>query len=290
MMDKLAFLLSEGVKNLWRHKLTSFSSIFSIFLTLIISGTLIIVSQNTSKVIEYLRDKYKIEVFFKNEITFEKVEEVVSNINKINGVRSTTVISKDDAEKIFKSQFGEDIMKIIGYNPLPISCVVNIVKDDTKTINIASIINKLKSFQEIDEINYQGRIISRIEGYYQLFVRLMTSILIIVFFISIFTISNTIRLTIYAKEKLIESLQLIGATRSFVKAPFIIEGILIGFIGSALSSLLLIGLLEFSYDLIYTYLSFEIEYDIKLLILTLCSLSIIISFIGSSRATARFLK
>lgn len=289
-MDKLAFLLSEGVKNLWRHKLTSFSSIFSIFLTLIISGSLIIVSQNTSKVIEYLRDKYKVEVFFKNEITFEKVEEVVSNINKINGVRSTTVISKDDAEKIFKSQFGEDIMKIIGYNPLPISCVVNIVKDDTKTINIASIINKLKSFQEIDEINYQGRIISRIEGYYQLFVRLMTSILIIVFFISIFTISNTIRLTIYAKEKLIESLQLIGATRSFVKAPFIIEGILIGFIGSALSSLLLIGLLEFSYDLIYTYLSFEIEYDIKLLILTLCSLSIIISFIGSSRATARFLK
>ena len=289
-MDKLAFLLSEGVKNLWRHKLTSFSSIFSIFLTLIISGSLIIVSQNTSKVIEYLRDKYKIEVFFKNEITFEKVEEVVSNINKINGVRSTTVISKDDEEKIFKSQFGEDIMKIIGYNPLPISCVVNIVKDDTKTINIASIINKLKSFQEIDEINYQGRIISRIEGYYQLFVRLMTSILIIVFFISIFTISNTIRLTIYAKEKLIESLQLIGATRSFVKAPFIIEGILIGFIGSALSSLLLIGLLEFSYDLIYTYLSFEIEYDIKLLILTLCSLSIIISFIGSSRATARFLK
>ena len=289
-MDKLAFLLSEGVKNLWRHKLTSFSSIFSIFLTLIISGSLIIVSQNTSKVIEYLRDKYKIEVFFKNEITFEKVEEVVSNINKINGVRFTTVISKDDAEKIFKSQFGEDIMKIIGYNPLPISCVVNIVKDDTKTINIASIINKLKSFQEIDEINYQGRIISRIEGYYQLFVRLMTSILIIVFFISIFTISNTIRLTIYAKEKLIESLQLIGATRSFVKAPFIIEGILIGFIGSALSSLLLIGLLEFSYDLIYTYLSFEIEYDIKLLILTLCSLSIIISFIGSSRATARFLK
>ena len=289
-MDKLAFLLSEGVKNLSRHKLTSFSSIFSIFLTLIISGSLIIVSQNTSKVIEYLRDKYKIEVFFKNEITFEKVEEVVSNINKINGVRSTTVISKDDAEKIFKSQFGEDIMKIIGYNPLPISCVVNIAKDDAKTINIASIINKLKSFQEIDEINYQGRIISRIEGYYQLFVRLMTSILIIVFFISIFTISNTIRLTIYAKEKLIKSLQLIGATRSFVKAPFIIEGILIGFIGSALSSLLLIGLLEFSYDLIYTYLSFEIEYDIKLLILTLCSLSIIISFIGSSRATARFLK
>ena len=68
-MDKLSFLISEGLKNLWRHKLTSFSSIFSIFLTLIISGSLIIVTQNTSKVIEYLRDKYKIEVFFKNAVT-----------------------------------------------------------------------------------------------------------------------------------------------------------------------------------------------------------------------------
>ena len=184
-MDKLSFLISEGLKNLWRHKLTSFSSIFSIFLTLIISGSLIIVTQNTSKVIEYLRDKYKIEVFFKNAVTNDEVKEIVADINKINGVRSTTIITKDDAEKIFKSQFGEDIMKIIGYNPLPISCVVNIVKDDSKVINIASIINQLESFQEIDEINYQGTIISRIEYYYQLFVKLMTSILILAFFISI---------------------------------------------------------------------------------------------------------
>tara|TARA_B100001540_G_scaffold279853_1_gene268882 strand:+ start:177 stop:1046 length:870 start_codon:yes stop_codon:yes gene_type:complete len=289
-MDKLSFLISEGLKNLWRHKLTSFSSIFSIFLTLIISGSLIIVTQNTSKVIEYLRDKYKIEVFFKNVVTNDEVKEIVADINKINGVRSTTIITKDDAEKIFKSQFGEDIMKIIGYNPLPISCVVNIVKDDSKVINIASIINQLESFQEIDEINYQGTIISRIEYYYQLFVKLMTSILILAFFISIFTISNTIRLTIYAKEKLIESLQLIGATRFFVKAPFIIEGVLLGFIGSILSCALLIGALEFSNDLIYSFLSFEIYYDMNLLILILCSISILITFIGSSRAIAKFLK
>ena len=157
-------------------------------------------------------------------------------------------------------------------------------------INIASIINQLESFQEIDEINYQGTIISRIEYYYQLFVKLMTSILILAFFISIFTISNTIRLTIYAKEKLIESLQLIGATRFFVKAPYIIEGVLLGFIGSILSCALLIGALEFSNDLIYSFLSFEIYYDMNLLILILCSISVLITFIGSSRAITKFLK
>ena len=68
-MDKMIFLLSEGLKNLWRHKLTAFTAVFSIFLTLTLAGSLIIVSDNTSKIIEYLRDKYKIEVFFKTMLT-----------------------------------------------------------------------------------------------------------------------------------------------------------------------------------------------------------------------------
>ena len=95
-MDKFVFLFSEGIKNLWRHKLTAFSAIFSIFLTLIIAGSLIITSQNTSKVIEYLREKYKIEVFFNDNISIQRVEEIVSSFNKIDGIRSTTIITKND--------------------------------------------------------------------------------------------------------------------------------------------------------------------------------------------------
>ena len=71
-MDKLSFLISEGLKNLWRHKLTSFSSIFSIFLTLIISGSLIIVTQNTSKVIEYLGINIKLKFFLKMQLLMMK--------------------------------------------------------------------------------------------------------------------------------------------------------------------------------------------------------------------------
>jgi cell division transport system permease protein len=208
-MDKFIFLLSEGIKNLWRNKLTFFSAIFSIFLTLVIAGSLVIISQNTNKVIEYLRDKYKIEVFFKDNVAIKKVEEVVASFNQIKGVRSTTLITKNDAEKIFKSQFGEDIMNLVGYNPLPVSCVVNIVKDDINKINISPIINKLKSYVEVDEVNYQGRIIFQIESYYQKFIRIMSLILVTVIFITIFTISNTVRLTIYSREKLIIAFQLI---------------------------------------------------------------------------------
>ena len=289
-MDKFIFLLSEGIKNLWRNKLTSFSAIFSIFLTLVIAGSLVIISQNTNKVIEYLRDKYKIEVFFKDNVPIQKVEEVVASFNQIKGVRSTTLITKNDAEKIFKSQFGEDIMNLVGYNPLPVSCVVNIVKDDINKINISPIVNKLKSYVEVDEVNYQGRIIFQIESYYQKFIRIMSLILVTVIFITIFTISNTVRLTIYSREKLIESLQLIGATRAFIKAPFIIEGILHGFIGTILASALLVGGLMFGNDIIISLFSVKIEYDIKLLILLLGGISFFVSIIGGSRAVSKFLK
>ena len=289
-MDKFIFLLSEGIKNLWRNKLTSFSAIFSIFLTLVIAGSLVIISQNTNKVIEYLRDKYKIEVFFKDNVPIQKVEVVVASFNQIKGVRSTTLITKNDAEKIFKSQFGEDIMNLVGYNPLPVSCVVNIVKDDINKININPIVNKLKSYVEVDEVNYQGRIIFQIESYYQKFIRIMSLILVTVIFITIFTISNTVRLTIYSREKLIESLQLIGATRAFIKAPFIIEGILHGFIGTILASALLVGGLLFGNDIIISLFSVKIEYDIKLLILLLGGISFFVSIIGGSRAVSKFLK
>ena len=68
-MDKFSFLIAEGFKNIFRHKLTSFATIFSVFLTLSIVGFLILANQNTNKIIEYLRAKYKIEVFFKEGFT-----------------------------------------------------------------------------------------------------------------------------------------------------------------------------------------------------------------------------
>ena len=76
------FLLSEGMKNLWRHKLTAFTAIFSTFLTLFVTGSLIIVSQNTNRVIEYFRGKYKIEVFFNDNAKDDRITEVVEEFKK----------------------------------------------------------------------------------------------------------------------------------------------------------------------------------------------------------------
>ena len=289
-MDKIIFLFSEGLKNLWRHKLTAFTAIFSTFLTLIVAGSLIIASENTNKVIEYLRDKYKIEVFFKKDVSDKRLGEIIKEFKLIRGVRSITIITKEDAEKIFKSQFGEDILEILGYNPLPASCVLNVVKKQENRLNIRPIIDQLRKFPEVDEVSYQGRLISRIESYYEKFVKSMTGLLILVLVVSVFIISNTVRLTIYAKKELIQSLQLIGATNVFVKAPFIIEGVFHGLIGAALASLLLISGLNFGSKIIYSVAEIQLEYNALFLVSLLGLIGILISFIGSSRAISRFLK
>ncbi len=289
-MNKLVFIFAEGFKNVWRHKSSAVSSIFSIYLTLVVSGSLLIVSQNTSKLIEYLRDKYKIEVFFKDGVTDQRVSELVNDFKLINGVRSITIISKNDAEKIFKSQFGDDILSLLGYNPLPISCVINLKNDWPAKLDIKPIISDIKKYREVDEVNHQGKLISRIENYYDRFLKIMVAVVSITFIIAIFIISNTVRLTIFSKKELIKSLQLIGATKWFIKGPFILEGIIHGIIASILAVYSLVGLLRFSKYLIYDLTKFGILYDQILIIQVLLAISILVGFIGSNRAISRFLK
>jgi len=289
-MNKIIFILAEGFKNVWRHKSSAVSSIFSIYLTLIVSGSLLIVSQNTNKLIEYLRDKYKIEVFFKDGVTEKRVSELVEDFNQINGINSITIISKKDAERIFKSQFGDDILGILGYNPLPVSCVINLKKDWPTRIDIKPIISTLRKYREVDEINHQGKLISRIENYYENFLKVMVVLVSVTLIIAVFIISNTVRLTILSKKDLIKSLQLIGATKWFVKGPFIIEGLVHGLIATVLSVYTIIGVLNFSKYLIYDLTRFDIFYDQYFIFQVLLSLSLLVGFIGSNRAISRFLK
>ncbi len=289
-MNKLVFIFAEGFKNVWRHKSSAVSSIFSIYLTLIVSGSLLIISQNTNKLIEYLRDKYKIEVFFKDDVTEQRVTELVTEFKKKNIVQSITVISKKDAERIFKSQFGDDILGLLGYNPLPISCVINLKKDWPSRLDLQPIISDLKKYREVDEVRHQGKLISRIESYYDRFLQIMIIAISITLIIAIFIISNTVRLTIFSKKELIKSLQLIGATKWFIKGPFIIEGIVHGLIAAILAVYSLVGIIRFSKYLIYDLTKFGIIFDQVFIFQILLSISILVGFIGANRAISRFLK
>ena len=288
MLDRTLFLFAEGFRNLLRHKLTVFSAVFSVFLTMLIIGSLLIVRKNTNKLIYYLRTKYKIEVFFEADLAKEAALDVVNKIDSFPGVRNTPFIDRENATKIFEKQFGENILDYIQRNPLPMSCVINLNRTGEDELDIMPIVTRIESLSGIDNIEHQGKLIQRIEGFNNRFTRILFFVCIGIMLITISIISNTIKLTIYAKKDLIQDLHIIGATNTFVKVPFLIEGILQGFIGSFIAFLVLTLCLQIGNNILTQISSMTIRMDpaaasLKLLI------GISISFIGSLRAVARFL-
>lgn len=288
-MDKFLFLFGEGIKNLWRHKLTVFTAVFSIFLVLMVVGVLFIAEQHTQKLIEYMRSKYKIEVFFADSITDKQAEQTVLEIRKIPGVYSTTLITKDQALRIYKSQFDEDLLEFLDYNPLPSSCVVNIARKKNGLLHVEPIIYKIQSMKGVDSVNHQGRLISRIEKFYEQGLLGLSMVAFAIMLVTVMIISNTIKLSIYSKKDLIQALKMIGATNSFIRMPFILEGIFQSILGASLAAGLLYGAVFGVNVLLGQLTTFTIHvqwYFLGWLFL----IAVVISLFGSSRAISRFVK
>jgi len=288
MLDRLLFLFAEGFRNLLRHKLTVFAAVFSVFMTMVIIGSLLIIGKNTNKLIFYLRSKYKIEVFFDSDISKRDALSLVEDIASIEGVRNTTFIDKENATRIFEKQFGENILDYIERNPLPMSCVVNVNRTGDFELNIFPIVKKINSFEGVDNVEHQGKLIQRIESYHNRFTKLFFICSIVIIGITITIIYNTIKLTIFAKKDLIQDLHIIGATNTFVKVPFLIEGVLQGLIGSSIAFIVLSIALKIGNGLISQFASITIRMDPAAASIMLL-IGILISFIGSFLSVSRFL-
>ena len=290
-MDKFLYLLTEGVKNTLRHKMTTFTAIFSLFIALYIVGLLATAGNNTYKVLHYLRSKYKIEVFFKQDVSNEEAVGLIHRIKKIKGVRTATIIEKEDAVRIFKDQFGENITDILGYNPLPVSAVVKVDRTRKDPLRVEPIIKEIRTMDRVEEIRYQGNLINKIEMNYKRISDRFPHFSGIIIFIAVLIIYNTIKLSVYSRRDLIQALQLIGATRLFVKLPFIIEGIFIGLISVILVFPALLGTVKGLNYMVsnFTSLGIKLTFDTSVW-LWLFALVVVITLIGSYRAASSFLK
>ena len=290
-MDKLLYLISEGFKNVWRHKMTTFTAVFSLFLALYFVGLLAVAGENTKSILQYLRSKYKIEVFFKQDVEYQSAKSISASILKIKGVRSSTVINKDDAVRIFKDQFGEDILSILGYNPLPISAVVNLKRKLDQLLDASPIVNEIKSLDGVEEVRYQGHLIKKIERTYAKIMKYFPFMAMVFILVAVLVIYNTVKLSIFARKDLINSLNLVGATKLFIQMPFIFEGLIDGFLASLIASPLILVTVNGINYMMNNFTSWNIQLSIEpILFLWLTLLSGIISVVGSYRAVSGIMK
>lgn len=281
----LYFHITEGIKGLTKARLATVLSISSIMLTIILLATFIIFSLNLNIWINSFRDKIEMEVFLQSTVTDKQKEKIQSELNKISGILNTHYINKEEAAKRFKEEFGQDIFEVLDSNPLPQSFVITLEDSARNLKSVQRISSKIKNIDAIDEIVYQKFLLESIDKYISFIILGAFFIGLIITLIAVTLIYNTIRLTIYARRDAIYIMRLVGATQAFIRAPFIIEGMLQGLIASSLACIVIHYLVEFILYFIYPFLIFSNQVYIFLI-----AFGLIIGIISASLSVAKFLK
>ena len=237
MIDQFAFLIAEGFKSFYRNKLASFLCVITIFINFSILGSLFVVGYNTNSLVDFFRSKYSFEIFLQNDVDQDVYIEFIDELSKNNIIASTELIDKEKSAAIFKEEFGEDVVEMLGYNPLPLSIKVFINEESFEFDQVDLLIESINTYDFVDEIEYRGRYIDDIEDRINLAIFLFLVFVIAIIFLSYQIISNTVNLSMTNRRDFIDILKYNGASGIFIKVPFYIESILYSVFGSIFSFL-----------------------------------------------------
>ena len=239
MITKLIFLLAESFRALFRAKLPAAISSITIAITLVIFSLAYFTYVNLLGYSYKFKSKYRIEVFFQNDLNTDEARDLFNTILISDGIEQGEFINKEKAADLFKLYFHEDIIDIIGENPLPMGGQYDINTDYRNSEQMSRMVHDIRRLEGVDVASFQQGVISRVDSIVEniLWVSIVFGITILI--IAFILISNTIRLIIHARQEAIETMHLLGATNSFIRFPFVAEGIIQGLIGAGFSLLIL---------------------------------------------------
>jgi len=223
------------------------SVIISISVVLFLLGIFGFFILNSKKITNHFKEQITITIFFKEKAKLSEIKNFEKKIKFSPEVKTTKFISKKEAAKQLEKEIGEDFIRFLGYNPLQDNLEVNLKGDFVTEQKIDSIKNKWLSHKIITDVNYE---------YYKPLIQLLNqnikkiafwvTVISFVFMLLVFLlINNTIRLSLYNKRFAIKTMQLVGATKGFIRKPFLIKAFWLGFLGATIASTALFTLLYF---------------------------------------------
>ena len=282
MIDQFAFLIAEGFKSFYRNKLASFLCVITIFINFSILGSLFVAGYNTNSLVDFLRSKYSFEVFLVETVDQSTYLGFVEQLSENKMISSTEIIDKEKSASIFKEEFGEDVVEMLGYNPLPLSIKVFINEENFDFNKVDLLIESINNFDFVDEVEYRGKYIDDVEDRINLAVFLFLVFVIAIIFLSYQIISNTVNLSMTNRKDFIDILKYNGASGLFIKIPFYIESILYSVFGSIFSFLFV----KYFFISFNNYFGLNVKID-DYLWLWIIGFSIFIGLYSSSQSMKR---
>ena len=244
---------------------------------------------NSNKIIDDFKEKIPVVVFLKDEASDVEISQFEKKLSIDSNIKKFVYTSKDDAAVKFSSDIGENFVDFLGYNPLLNSFDIYFYSESVESLFINEIVKSFESEDFINEVSYDAPLIFLINDNFKKAQNWVLYIAIFFILISIILINNTIRLSIYSQRMTIKTMQLVGATKFFIKKPFILTQLKLGLISAIISSLLFVSVVYyinsnyFQTDLLLIKNSFLISIAIAFI------LSFLISIISTNFITSKFL-
>lgn len=240
--NTLKYFFIDAFKSLKRNRTLSIAAMITVLITFFIFGTFILLGLNFNKAIEDVASKVEIKVYLDNDIKLIDQREIEMKLNELDGVKEVIYESKEEAFVNLKEMLKDNQGLLEGYdlkdNPLSSSFIVKLESPE----DASHIAEAVKDMTGVEDISNQQDMIDTISSFVG-GVRITGLILFVVFIgVSIFLITNTTKITVYSRRREVGIMKYVGATDWFIRWPFIIEGMIIGVVGSLLSSILLYAL------------------------------------------------
>lgn len=288
--------IRDGFKNVFRNISLSIASISCITVTLIIVAASIVGSWNVENFTNLIRDDFTIVAFVNNKTSQEDEEKIKAQIEKIKNVESIEFISKKDIMEEMKqsSDTLNTVMSSWGESENPLDDTYQIrVKNDEK---ISKTAEKIKKIENIDKVSYGEGMVDSMISIFKIIKNILIVIVIALVVVTAFLIVNTIKITIFSRQEEIEIKRLVGASNFSIKQPFVIEGLIIGILGSIIPMIVTIYGYSYLYDktggkIFSQFIKLVKPFPFSIYVsLILLAIGVLVGMYGSNRAVRKYLK
>jgi cell division transport system permease protein len=282
----------KNESNIVKRRLRSsyFTSILSVALVLLMIGLLGLLILNAKKLSDYVKENIGFSVILNEDVKEADIILLQKNLDAARYVKSTRYITKERAAREMEELLGEDFIDFLGYNPLLASIEVQLYAPYANNDSILIIEEELKDFSQIKEVFYQKSLIHLVNENVRKITIILLSFSSLLLLISLTLINNTIRLSVYAKRFLIKTMELVGATRSFIRKPFLYKSMLHGFYAAVIANILLAVIIYFVQQQFSEVFSIQDFQTIGMLFLLVLIMGVSINWISTFMAVNKFLR
>lgn len=266
------------------------TSIISISLVLFLLGLIGLLLLNARKISDHVKENIGFSIILKENIREVDIIRLQKRLDAMPFVKSTDYITKDEAARQLQEELGENFIEFLGYNPLGASIETRFNARFANPDSIAMIEKEIMNWEEVSEVFYQKSLVHLVHDNIQKISLIILAFSGLLFLIAIALINNTIRLSVYSKRFLIKTMQLVGATKTFIRKPFLIKSASHGIIAAIIALVLLMGVIYIAQHEFLEIISFQDIEILGILFLIVIILGIILNWISTLFAVNKYLK